>query len=119
MKPSTTTQQRGEETTMEANTRNSGVSKGLFIGLLAGGALGAGIALLYAPKPGRRLRAELRGKAEDLIDQGEEYLEAVQDRASEIVEDAKRGLTQLFTDTEKEVTRNVKSASSAKANNRD
>ncbi len=88
-----------------------GMASGLLIGLLAGGLLGAGIALLYAPKPGRKLRAELKDKADSLLEDGEEYLMAVQEKAAEIVDDAKKGLTQLFGDTEKEVARSVKSAS--------
>ncbi|RPH34942.1 YtxH domain-containing protein [bacterium] len=95
-----------------AETRNSGggMAKGLMIGLLAGGALGAGIALLYAPKPGRKLRAELKEKADTLLEDGEEYMVAVQEKAAEIVDDAKKGLTQLFSDTEKDITRSVKGA---------
>lgn len=85
-----------------------GMAKGLMIGLLAGGVLGAGIALLYAPKPGRKLRADLKDKADSLLEDGEEYMMAVQEKAAEIVDDAKKGLTQLFGDTEKEVTRSVK-----------
>jgi gas vesicle protein len=87
-----------------------GIEKGLMIGLLAGGVLGAGIALLYAPKPGRQLRAELKDKADSLLEDGEEYMMAVQEKAAEIVDDAKKGITQFFSDTEKEVKRSVKSA---------
>jgi gas vesicle protein len=36
-------------------SRNEGLLKGLVIGLMAGGAVGAIIALLYAPKSGREL----------------------------------------------------------------
>jgi gas vesicle protein len=98
---------------MESNASNGhGVARGLFIGLLAGGALGASLALLYAPKPGRRLRAELKDKAGDLLDQGKDYLSTVQQRTSEIVGDARRGFSELFTSTEKEVARSVKSAGS-------
>lgn len=90
-----------------------GLAKGLMIGLLAGGVLGAGIALLYAPKPGRKLRAELKDKADSLLEDGEEYMMAVQEKAAEIVDDAKKGISQLFTDTEKEVARSVKGAAAA------
>src|SRR5512140_728052 len=92
------------------SANGGGLAKGLMIGLLAGGVLGAGIALLYAPKPGRKLRAELKDKADSLLEDGEEYMMAVQEKAAEIVDDAKKGLSQLFTDTEKEVTRSVKGA---------
>ena len=78
---------------------------------LAGGVLGAGIALLYAPKAGRRLRMDIKNKAGDIIDQGEEYITSVRDRASEIAKDARRGITGLFSNsTEREVSRSVKSA---------
>ncbi len=94
----------------ERNSESGGgMAKGLMFGLLAGGVLGAGIALLYAPKPGRKLRAELKDKADSLLEDGEEYMMAVQEKAAEIVDDAKKGLTQLFGDTEKEITRSVKS----------
>jgi gas vesicle protein len=95
---------------MADRDNGGGMAKGLMIGLLAGGVLGAGIALLYAPKPGRKLRAELKDKADSLLEDGEEYMMAVQEKAAEIVDDAKKGITQLFSDTEKEVARSVKGA---------
>ena len=98
------------ERNTSSNNSGGGMAKGLMIGLLAGGVLGAGIALLYAPKPGRKLRAELKDKADSLLEDGEEYMMAVQEKAAEIVDDAKKGLSQLFTDTEKEITRSVKGA---------
>ncbi len=101
----------------ETNSGN-GVAKGVLIGLLAGGALGAGIALLYAPKPGRKLRAELKQKADNLLEDGEEYMMAVQEKAAEIVDDAKKGLTQLFSDSEKEISRSVKSTGGTKEQKR-
>ena len=98
----------------ETREGGGGMAKGLMIGLLAGGALGAGIALLYAPKPGRKLRAELKEKADNLLENGEEYMMATQEKAAEIVDDAKKGLTHLFADTEKEITRSVKSTGSTR-----
>ncbi len=93
------------------HTTNGGMTKGLLLGLLAGGAIGAGIALLYAPKPGRRLRMDIKNKAGDLLDQGEEVITSVRDRASEMAKDARRGITGLFSNTtEREVSRSVKSA---------
>jgi gas vesicle protein len=103
---------------MSERESGGGMGKGLMIGLLAGGVLGAGIALLYAPKPGRKLRAEIKDKADSLLEDGEEYIVAVQEKAAEIVDDAKKGITQLFGDTEKEITRTVKSAGAAKESRR-
>jgi gas vesicle protein len=98
----------------ETKDNGGGMAKGLMIGLLAGGALGAGMALLYAPKPGKKLRAELKDKAENLLEGGEEYVLAVQEKAAEIMDDAKKGLTQFFTDTETEITRSVESTGSTR-----
>jgi len=77
---------------------NSGMLKGLIIGLLAGGAVGALVALLYAPKSGRELRADIKEKADGLMDGAEEYLTAAKSRAGEIVSDAKKRSDQLITD---------------------
>lgn len=50
-----------------ANVRNGGDDEGggnFVIGLLAGALLGAGIAMLFAPKPGRDLRRDLGEQAD-------------------------------------------------------
>ncbi len=46
----------------DEETRSSGFGKGFLIG----GLIGAGIALLYAPKRGTELREDVRNKANDL-----------------------------------------------------
>ncbi len=90
---------------MERASNNNGMAKGMIIGLLTGGAIGAGVALLYAPKTGRRMRAELREKADNLIDEGQDYLSTVQDKATEIIEDAKDSITGMFKRAEREAGR--------------
>jgi gas vesicle protein len=75
--------------------------KGLVIGVLAGGAVGALIALLYAPKSGRELRADIKEKADDFMDGAEEYLSAAKSRAGEIVSEAKKRSDQLITDAKR------------------
>ena len=40
---------------------SSDKSKGLLFGFLAGGVIGAVLALLYAPKSGKELRKDIRG----------------------------------------------------------
>jgi gas vesicle protein len=77
------------------------MAKGLIIGLFAGGAIGAALALLYAPKSGRELRADIKDKADDLIGGAEEYLHAAKERAGEIVSEAKKRSDQLITDAKK------------------
>jgi gas vesicle protein len=75
--------------------------KGLVIGLLAGGAIGALLALLYAPKSGKELRADIREKAEDLIEGAEGYMDAARHRAGEIVSEARKRSDQLVNDAKK------------------
>ena len=54
-----------------------------FVGAAIGMAIGAGIALLYAPQPGTQTRKYLRRKAEDardtLVETGESILDAGKD----------------------------------------
>jgi gas vesicle protein len=77
---------------------NNGMLKGLVIGVLAGGAVGALIALLYAPKSGRELRADIKEKADDLMEGADQYLTAAKSRAGEIVTEAKKRSDQLIAD---------------------
>jgi gas vesicle protein len=82
-------------------TEKNGMAKGLVIGLLAGGAIGAIIALLYAPKSGKELRADIREKTDDLVGGAEEYLHAAKSKAGEIVSEAKLRSDQLISDAKK------------------
>ena len=82
-------------------TENNGMVKGFVIGLLAGGAIGAIVALLYAPKSGKELRADIREKADDLVGGAEEYLHAVKSKAGEIVSEAKQRSDQLISEAKK------------------
>jgi gas vesicle protein len=61
------------------NENNSG---SILISFLAGGLVGAGLALLFAPKPGRELRKDItdiavdaREKAAEVVDQGKDLYE--------------------------------------------
>jgi gas vesicle protein len=81
--------------------QNNGFLKGLIIGMLAGSAVGAFVALLYAPKPGRELRADIKGKTDDLIEGTGEYLTRAKSKAGEIVSEAKKRSDQLITDAKK------------------
>ena len=69
--------------------RRSGGGIGLF---LLGAAVGAGIALLYAPRSGAETRQDmrrgarrLRRKARGMVDDAREVVEDVRDRAEEVV----------------------------------
>ena len=54
--------------------QDGGMKKGMMLGFLAGGLVGALVALLYAPKPGRELRADIKNKAEELKDDAQDFI---------------------------------------------
>lgn len=85
-----------------AHNEQSGVLKGFVIGLLAGGALGALLALLYAPKSGKDLRADIRERADGLLEGADDMVQAAKTQAGKIVSDAKLRSSQLITEAKKE-----------------
>lgn len=93
----------------------SGLSKGLLIGFLAGGAVGAALALLFAPKSGRELRSEISDKTNQIIDRTGDVLNAANERSREIinegrtraesiVDDAREKASTLLSDAERIVS---------------
>ena len=80
---------------------DNGMSKGLLIGLLAGSVLGAVIALLYAPKPGKELRADIKNRAGEMMDDAEEYINVAKTKAVEIINEGKKRSESLITEAKK------------------
>jgi len=74
------------------------ISKGLLVGFLTGGIVGAAVALLYAPKSGKELRQDIREKAGELTDEAEKFLENAKVKASEMINEGKIKSEQLITD---------------------
>jgi gas vesicle protein len=72
--------------------------KGLMLGFLAGGAIGAAFALLYAPKSGKELREEIKSKSDDYLDDAEKYLAEAKDRAIHLINDGKKRSDKLIKD---------------------
>ena len=67
-----------------------GVSAGtVFLSFLAGAAVGAGLALLYAPKTGPELRAKIKDLTDDAVDKIKEYASEAQDKIKSTIEDGK------------------------------
>ncbi len=83
--------------------RNGQLSKGLLIGFLTGGIVGAAIALLYAPKPGKELRREILEKSEDLWDDARE-------RAAKVYNEGRKKSDQLITDAKVKADEIIKNA---------
>lgn len=60
-------------------------------GLLLGAVIGAGIALLTAPEPGKRTRRRIRKKADDLRDTASDRWDELADDMRVKMDDAIRG----------------------------
>lgn len=67
-----------------ANRENKAMVGALM--LLAGGIIGAGIALLYAPKSGEKTRKDIARYAKKARRKGEEALEAVEDFTEQVTD---------------------------------
>ena len=80
--------------------RDKGMVKGLAIGILAGGAIGAVLALLYAPKSGKELRKDLKERADNLIEDAEGYAKAARSKASDIMSEAKNRSERLISNAQ-------------------
>jgi gas vesicle protein len=99
----------------EGREEGSSYTTGMLIGLLAGGALGAALALLFAPKSGRELRYDLSEMATTYGDKAGEMMHGASDKAKQavndgrvraegIVTDARAKASEILSDAERIVT---------------
>jgi gas vesicle protein len=61
----------------------------IFLSFLAGAAVGAGLALLYAPKTGRELREKIGELTDDAVGKIKTYASEAQDKIKSTIEDSK------------------------------
>ena len=80
---------------------NSKISQGLLVGFLAGGVVGAVIGLLYAPKPGRELRGDIRQKSSELANDVDLYLKDAQTKAKDLINEGKAKSNTIIEDAKK------------------
>jgi gas vesicle protein len=59
---------------------------GFALGIILGGALGASLALLFAPESGRRTRERLRDLAADARDKSKDVSDELRDKAEDVLE---------------------------------
>src|SRR5258706_11151334 len=76
----------------------SGLAKGLFIGFIAGGVVGAITALLYAPKSGKELRSDIKRKAGDFAEDASEYVKSARAKTIDVINEGKNRSDQLVSD---------------------
>lgn len=74
------------------------VGKGLLVGFLAGGMVGAVLALLYAPKSGKELRGDIKIKTDGYLDEADKYLSDAKDKAKDLINEGKRKSEKLIND---------------------
>ena len=79
-------------------SQDNNIAKGFLIGFLAGGAIGAVVALLTAPKSGRELRADIKSKSEEYFDEAEKYLSDAKDKARELINEGKKKSEKIIHD---------------------
>ncbi len=84
--------------TEEAMNENNGTSKVFFLGLLTGGAIGAMLALLYAPKSGKELRRDIKAKKDELITNAGTVIDEAREKLSEVSSEAKKRSEQVISD---------------------
>ncbi len=98
------------------NQSNDGYSKGFLFGALIGGAVGAITALLFAPKSGRELRADIAEKSGEICEKSKDYIQTVgatvgekateyygdgKEKAAQIIDAAKRQAEGIIAGAEK------------------
>lgn len=77
--------------------RDNGISYGVsFVSFVAGGMIGAGIALLYAPQSGERTRLEVRERAERTIIKAQKLEDDIKETIGQLIEDIRLKVNQLM-----------------------
>ena len=76
---------------------------GLFLGLVAGGAIGAAAGFLFAPKSGEELISGIKEKGSRFYEDAQQMISAVEEKTISIFEDGRRKTEEL----KKEVDRRL------------
>ncbi len=77
-------------------------------GLMVGGAVAATMALLYAPKSGKKLRKDIRKKSNNLINEAESKFDDLQEMAESVLGDTEKRLNKMRKNTESAIDDLVK-----------
>ena len=72
-----------------ANDEQGGSAGTVFLSFLAGAAVGAGLALLYAPKTGRELREKITEMTDDAVGKIKDYTSEAQEKLKSTIEESK------------------------------
>jgi len=72
--------------------------KGFLIGFLAGGTIGAIVALLTTPKSGKELRGDIKQKSGEYLDEADKYFMEKKNQASKMINEGKRKYSMILND---------------------
>jgi gas vesicle protein len=72
--------------------------KGFLIGFLAGGTIGAIVALLTTPKSGKELRGDIKQRSGEYLDEADKYFTETKKKAGEMINEGKRKYTTTMND---------------------
>lgn len=76
-------------------SEEKGISAGtVLVSFVAGAAIGAGLALLYAPKSGTEMRENLADLAEDAVDKIKEYTREAQEKIKSAIDEGKESIVE-------------------------
>lgn len=76
-------------------SEEQGVSAGtVLVSFAAGAAIGAGLALLYAPKSGREMRENIADLTEDAVDKIKEYAKEAQEKIKTAIDEGKETIVE-------------------------
>jgi gas vesicle protein len=71
-------------------SEENGICAGtVLVSFVAGAAIGAGLALLYAPKSGSEMRETIADLADDAVDKIKEYTKEAQEKIKTAIDDSK------------------------------
>ncbi len=79
-------------------SNNINSTKGFLIGFLAGGTVGAMIALLTTPQSGKELRKDIKQKSGEYIDEADKYFTETKNKAGELFNEGKRKYSMIMND---------------------
>lgn len=86
------------------------MSKGLLLGMVMGSAVGAAVALLFAPKSGKELRGDIAETTNEYKDKLGDAAEKAGRGAKVIVDDGVRRTKELFADARAKASQLVREA---------
>jgi gas vesicle protein len=81
-----------------------------FAGLVIGGLVGAGIALLMAPQSGEETRAQIRDAGVELKDRANETMAEAREKAEAITADSRRRAEEIMADARKSADKMIADA---------